>query len=132
MQGAAVQPAAPVVFVGFLSGLAIFVWMSRDRNNISENVLVSDQAGSATRRRIKRQEDEMPTLASNLSRASFIAVAAAFAVLAAQPAQAQSADTSFFLTSAPASAMAATSAVSPAPTITVRPWRRPPAPTLPG
>jgi hypothetical protein len=100
MQGAAVQPAAPVVFVGFLSGLAIFVWMSRDRNNISENVLVSDQAGSATRRRIKRQEDEMPTLASNLSRASFIAVAAAFAVLAAQPAQAQSADTSFFLTSA--------------------------------
>jgi hypothetical protein len=54
MQGAAVQPAAPVVFVGFLSGLAIFVWMSRDRNNISKKMLVSDQAGAATRRRIKK------------------------------------------------------------------------------
>ena len=41
----------------------------------------------------------MPTLASNLARACFIAVAAAFAVLAARPAQAQSADTSFFLSS---------------------------------
>src|SRR5580698_6013702 len=41
----------------------------------------------------------MPTLASNLARACFIAVAAAFAVLATRPAQAQSADTSFFLTS---------------------------------
>ena len=42
----------------------------------------------------------MPTLANIISRASFGLVAAAsFAVLAAQPAQAQSADTSFFLTS---------------------------------
>ena len=41
----------------------------------------------------------MPTPASNLARACFIAVAATFAVLAVLPAQAQSADTSFFLTS---------------------------------
>src|SRR5712672_3258258 len=42
----------------------------------------------------------MPTLANIISRASFGLVAAAsFAVLAAQPAPAQSADTSFFLTS---------------------------------
>jgi hypothetical protein len=50
MQGAAVQPAAPFI----LLGLAVFVWMLRDRNNISKNVLVSDQAGAATRRQIKK------------------------------------------------------------------------------
>jgi hypothetical protein len=50
MQGAAVQPAAPFI----LSGLAVFVWMLRERNNISKNVLVSDQAGAATRRQIKK------------------------------------------------------------------------------
>src|SRR5258708_28059003 len=42
----------------------------------------------------------MPTLANIISRASFgLVAAAAFAVLAAQPAQAQSAATSFFVTS---------------------------------
>src|ERR1700680_2071468 len=41
----------------------------------------------------------MPALAKNISRVCFIPAAAAFAVLAAQPAQAQSADTSFFVTS---------------------------------
>jgi hypothetical protein len=50
MHGAAVQPAAPFI----LSGLAALVWMSRDRNNISKKMLVSDQAGAATRRRIKK------------------------------------------------------------------------------
>jgi hypothetical protein len=50
MQGAAAQPAAPFI----LSGLAVFVWMSRQRNNISKKMLVSDQAGAATRRRIKK------------------------------------------------------------------------------
>ena len=41
----------------------------------------------------------MPALAKIISRVCFIPVAAAFAVLAAKPAQAQSADTSFFVTS---------------------------------
>ena len=41
----------------------------------------------------------MPALAKIISRVCFIPAAAAFAVLAAQPAQAQSADTSFFVTS---------------------------------
>src|SRR6202022_2124640 len=41
----------------------------------------------------------MPALAKIISRVCFIPAAAAFAVLAAQPAQAQSADASFFLTS---------------------------------
>jgi hypothetical protein len=50
MQGAAVQPAAPFI----LKGLAALVWMSRDRNNISKKMLVSDQAGAATRRQIKK------------------------------------------------------------------------------
>ena len=50
MQGAAVQPAAPCI----LTGLAAFVWISRDRNNISKKMLVSDQAGAATRRQIKK------------------------------------------------------------------------------
>src|SRR6202022_387343 len=41
----------------------------------------------------------MPALAKIISRVCFIPAAAAFAVLAAQAAQAQSADTSFFVTS---------------------------------
>src|SRR6202048_3702971 len=41
----------------------------------------------------------MPALAKIISRVCFILAAAAFAVFAAQPAQAQSADTSFFVTS---------------------------------
>src|SRR6202045_1080694 len=41
----------------------------------------------------------MPALAKIISRVCFILAAAAFAVLAAQPAQAQSADISFFVTS---------------------------------
>src|SRR6202011_6309705 len=41
----------------------------------------------------------MPALAKIISRVCFIPAAAAFAVLAAQPAQAQSADTTFFVTS---------------------------------
>jgi hypothetical protein len=50
MQGARFNPRR--LFI--LSGLAVFVWMSRERNNISKNVLVSDQAGAATRRQIKK------------------------------------------------------------------------------
>src|SRR6202011_3426333 len=41
----------------------------------------------------------MPALAKIISRVCFISAAAAFAVLAAQSAQAQSADTTFFVTS---------------------------------
>src|SRR6266851_3951282 len=53
--------------------------------------------GSSTGRRIKNnREDSMPTFTRLFT---CFATAAAFALVAAQPAQAQSADTSFFLTS---------------------------------
>jgi hypothetical protein len=42
MQGAAVQPVAPFI----LSGLAVFVWMSRDRNNISDCIGLRDDDAS--------------------------------------------------------------------------------------
>src|SRR5438876_3766342 len=58
----------------------------------------SEQAG-ATSRRIKKSEETMPSLPQIISRACFGLGAASLAVLAAQPAQAQATDTSFFVTS---------------------------------
>jgi hypothetical protein len=53
-------------------------------------------------RRIKKPEDCMPTLVQTAARACFaLTAAASFVVPAAQPAQAQSASTSFFVTSTP-------------------------------
>src|SRR5712664_685234 len=53
-------------------------------------------SGSSTGRRIKKQpEDSMPTFTRLFT---CFATAAAFALVAVQPAQAQSVDTSFFLT----------------------------------
>src|SRR5271169_6494611 len=46
-----------------------------------------------------KPEEQMPTFAQFFSRASLIPAIAAFAVVAAQPAQAQSANTTFFVTS---------------------------------
>jgi hypothetical protein len=93
--GAAVHSAAPFHF----SSLQRFISMSRNRNNDRGCVLMSGQAvsGSSTGRRIKKQpEDSMPTFTRLFT---CFATAASFALVAVQPAQAQSADTSFFLTS---------------------------------
>jgi hypothetical protein len=49
---------------------------------------------------IKTSEDLMPALAQNLSRVCLVSIAAFTASLAAQPAQAQSANATFFVTSA--------------------------------
>jgi hypothetical protein len=78
---------------------------SRNWNNISGYGLISDQATSehagATSRRIKNKwEEAMPSLARIFPRLCFGLGAASLAVLAAEPAQAQAADTSFFVTSA--------------------------------
>jgi hypothetical protein len=54
MQGARFTPRRLSFCQALLSGLAVFVWMSRERNNISKKMLVSDQAGAATRRQIKK------------------------------------------------------------------------------
>src|SRR5258708_34305890 len=62
---------------------------------------MSDQTGSTTRRSIKTTigRISMPTFSQNISRALFgLAVAASFAAFV-QPARAQSAATSFFVTS---------------------------------
>ncbi len=69
----------------------------------------------------------MPAFAQMISRLCFGLAAASFATLAAQPALAQAADTSFFVTQS-VSAMAAISAASPAPTIIASSWRRRRAP----
>src|SRR5260221_8341774 len=62
---------------------------------------MSEETGPSTRRQIKNKpEDSMPTFTKRISCACFgLAAAASFAIVVAQPAQAQSADTSFFLTS---------------------------------
>src|ERR1700737_1393748 len=80
---------------------AFFLSAPRHRNNNCPDVLNSDQAGSPTAGGSKDNwEDSMATFAKIVSGACFGLVAAAsLAILAAQPAQAQSADTSFFLTS---------------------------------
>ena len=69
----------------------------------------------------------MPALASMFSRLCLASPLVSFALLAARPARAQSANTSFSVTST-ASAMAPISAGSTAPTIIARRWRRPRAP----
>jgi hypothetical protein len=60
---------------------------------------MSEQAGARSRRIKNKSEETMPTLAKHFSRVCFGLTAASLAVLAAQPAQAQAADTSFFVTS---------------------------------
>jgi hypothetical protein len=61
---------------------------------------MSDQAGSTRRSNQKNSEDPMPALANIISRVCLaLAAAASIAVFAAQPAPAQSANTSFFVTS---------------------------------
>jgi hypothetical protein len=83
----------------FPASLQLFIAVSRNRNNLSRSVLMSDRAGADQRRRIKnKSEDSMSSLARVIPRLCF-GLAASFATVAAQPASAQSADTSFFLTS---------------------------------
>jgi hypothetical protein len=69
----------------------------RHRNIILPDVLMSDSARNAHQN--NKSEESMSPFARNISRVFFGLAAAVFAVPAAQPAQAQSADTSFFLTS---------------------------------
>jgi len=75
-----------------------------NRNNIGRDVLMTDrpkseQAG-ATRRRIKNKSEEtMPTLPKITSRACFGLAATSVVLMAAQPTRAQTANTSFFVTS---------------------------------
>jgi hypothetical protein len=77
----------------------------RNWNNTHRDVLMSDQptseqAGARSRHNKNKSEEEtMPTLAKIFSRVCFGLGAAWLAALAAQPAQAQTADTSFFITS---------------------------------
>jgi hypothetical protein len=87
IKGAAADAAAP------------FSFGSWSRNNVFRDVLISDKP-ALNEPGDKTSEDSMPTLANAISRACFgLAAAASFALSVAQPAQAQSADTSFFLTS---------------------------------
>src|SRR5882724_1004130 len=75
-----------------------------NRNNIGRDVLMTDrpkseQAG-ATRRCIKNKSEEtMPTLPKIISRACFGLAATSVVLMAAQPTRAQTANTSFFITS---------------------------------
>jgi hypothetical protein len=97
-QGAAVRSAAPFSFP------LVFIPASRSRNNVCRDVLMSGQAGSRYGQSKNNPEDTMPALArtishKTISRVCLMPVAAAFMVVAAPLAQAQSADTSFFVTS---------------------------------
>jgi hypothetical protein len=88
MQGAAVGSAAPFRF-GFA------VW-----NNASRDVLMSHKPALTEPVNKNNPEDSMPILVPITLRACFALIAAAsFVVLADRSAQAQSADTSFFVTS---------------------------------
>jgi hypothetical protein len=73
---------------------------SRHWNNVCDGGLMTDQAGSPTGRPIKNNsEDPMLSFSQIMLRTYFGLAAAALAIAAVQPAQAQSADTSFFVTS---------------------------------
>jgi hypothetical protein len=92
-QGAVVRSAAPFSFA------LVFIAASRSRNNVSRDVLIQGQAGPTNDRSKNNPEDTMPALARTISRVCFIPAVAALMVVAAPLAQAQSADTSFFVTS---------------------------------
>jgi hypothetical protein len=75
-----------------------FISGSRRRNNVCDDVLMSDQGGPSTGLPINdSSEESMPAFSRAISHACF--VAAALAIAAVQPAQAQPANTSFFVTS---------------------------------
>jgi hypothetical protein len=77
-----------------------FISASRHRNNVRDSGLMSDQAGPPTGRPIKNiSEAPMLSFSQIILRGYFGLAAAALAVAAVQPAQAQSANTSFFVTS---------------------------------
>src|ERR1700694_4128229 len=84
-----------------LDGPGVFL-RCRSGNNFLPDVLMSDQVGRtkpATSRRIKdKSEDPMPVLSKIISRACFGLTAGSLVLVAGQPARAQPADTSFFVT----------------------------------
>jgi hypothetical protein len=79
----------------------LFVSASRKRNNLERSLLIClDRSVHAHPvKSNNKSEEQMPTLNQSLSRVTLVAATAALAVVAARPVQAQSANTSFFVTS---------------------------------